>query len=67
MTRVLSVVAATLLAIAAVPTQAPADVMNFKLLTRYSQASFRSDAPLETFVGTSALEIPPSPRRERQR
>ena len=30
--------------------------MSFKLLTNYSQASFRSDAPLETFVGTSALE-----------
>ena len=35
---------------------AAADVMTFKLLTNYSQASFRSDAPLETFVGTSALE-----------
>ena len=33
-----------------------ADTLNFKLLTNYSQASFRSDAPLETFVGTSALE-----------
>jgi polyisoprenoid-binding protein YceI len=30
--------------------------MNFKLLINYSQASFKSDAPLETFVGTSALE-----------
>ena len=35
---------------------AAADVITFKLLTNYSQASFRSDAPLETFVGTSALE-----------
>jgi len=49
---------------------AAAESMNFKLLTNYSQASFRSDAPLETFVGTSALEsiqersrwIPPSPK-----
>jgi polyisoprenoid-binding protein YceI len=40
----------------AVPLSAAADLMNFKLLTNYSQASFRSDAPLETFVGTSALE-----------
>ncbi len=56
MKRVLSMVGATLLAVAALPIQAQADVMNFKLLTRYSQASFRSDAPLETFVGTSALE-----------
>jgi polyisoprenoid-binding protein YceI len=40
----------------AAPLSAAADLMNFKLLTNYSQASFRSDAPLETFVGTSALE-----------
>ena len=40
----------------AAPLTAAADVMSFKLLTNYSQASFRSDAPLETFVGTSALE-----------
>jgi polyisoprenoid-binding protein YceI len=40
----------------AAPLPAAADAMNFKLLTNYSQASFRSDAPLETFVGTSALE-----------
>ena len=40
----------------AAPLTAAAEVMSFKLLTNYSQASFRSDAPLETFVGTSALE-----------
>lgn len=56
MRRILLVLTAALLAVAALPVPAPADVMNFKLLTRYSQASFRSDAPLETFVGTSALE-----------
>jgi polyisoprenoid-binding protein YceI len=38
------------------PTVAGADPIKFKVLTNYSQASFRSDAPLETFVGTSALE-----------
>ena len=38
------------------PVTAAAEMMSFKLLTNYSQASFRSDAPLETFVGTSALE-----------
>jgi len=38
------------------PLAAAAEPMSFKLLTNYSQASFRSDAPLETFVGTSALE-----------
>jgi len=37
-------------------TPAVAETLNFTLLTKYSQASFRSDAPLETFVGTSALE-----------
>ena len=40
----------------ALPLAAAAETINFKLLTNYSQASFRSDAPLETFVGTSALE-----------
>src|SRR5262249_33277069 len=38
------------------PVTAVAEMMSFKLLTNYWQASFRSDAPLETFVGTSALE-----------
>lgn len=45
-----------LVLLTAAPLTAAADLMNFKLLTNYSQASFRSDAPLETFVGTSALE-----------
>jgi polyisoprenoid-binding protein YceI len=40
----------------AAPLTAAAEPMSFKLLTNYSQASFRSDAPLETFIGTSALE-----------
>lgn len=38
------------------PAPTLAETITFKLLTNYSQASFRSDAPLETFVGTSALE-----------
>ena len=38
------------------PSVAAAQTMNFKLLTNYSQASFKSDAPLETIVGTSALD-----------
>ena len=54
--RRLLAVAMTVLVGVALPFPAHADLMNFKLLTRYSQASFRSDAPLETFVGTSALE-----------
>jgi polyisoprenoid-binding protein YceI len=48
--------ALALVLVTAAPLPAVADAMNFKLLTNYSQASFRSDAPLETFVGTSALE-----------
>jgi polyisoprenoid-binding protein YceI len=49
-------VALAAVAVALLPPPAAAETMNFKLLTNYSQASFRSDAPLETFVGTSALE-----------
>ena len=51
-----SYVLALLAAVGLLPTVAGADVMKFNVLTAYSQASFRSDAPLETFVGTSALE-----------
>jgi polyisoprenoid-binding protein YceI len=36
--------------------QAHADVMSFKLLPNYSRATFKSDAPLETFVGNTAAE-----------
>jgi polyisoprenoid-binding protein YceI len=49
-------VLALVLAVSILPTVAGADPIKFKILTNYSQASFRSDAPLETFVGTSALE-----------
>ena len=49
-------VALGVVAMAVLPPPAGADTINFKLLTNYSQVSFRSDAPLETFVGTSALE-----------
>ena len=31
-----------------------AETMNFKLLPHYSRATFKSDAPLETFVGHTA-------------
>jgi polyisoprenoid-binding protein YceI len=54
--RYAALILAQLFAVLAMPVAATADLMNFKLLTNYSQASFRSDAPLETFVGTSALE-----------
>ena len=36
------------------PAAALAETMNFKLLPRYSRATFKSDAPLETFVGNTA-------------
>jgi polyisoprenoid-binding protein YceI len=49
-------VLALVAAVGLLPTVAGAEVLKFKILTNYSQASFRSDAPLETFVGTSALE-----------
>ena len=40
--------------VSAGPVAALADTMNFKLLPRYSRATFKSDAPLETFIGTTA-------------
>jgi polyisoprenoid-binding protein YceI len=36
--------------------QAHAESMSFKLLPNYSRATFKSDAPLETFVGNTAAE-----------
>jgi polyisoprenoid-binding protein YceI len=39
-----------------VASQAHADAMSFKLLPNYSRATFKSDAPLETFVGNTAAE-----------
>ena len=48
-------VAGTVVAlVSAGPTPALAETMNFKLLPRYSRATFKSDAPLETFIGTTA-------------
>jgi polyisoprenoid-binding protein YceI len=40
----------------AAPAAAWADTTNFKLLKNYSRATFKSDAPLETFVGNTAAE-----------
>ncbi len=48
--------AALAVALLGAATTVAAEPITFTLLTRYSQASFKSDAPLETFVGTSALE-----------
>jgi len=51
---------ARVLAVALVPVLGPgpafADVIAFKLLPNYSRATFKSDAPLETFVGNTAAE-----------
>jgi polyisoprenoid-binding protein YceI len=44
------------LVIALAASQAHADAMSFKLLRNYSRATFKSDAPLETFVGNTAAE-----------
>jgi len=40
----------------ALPAAGWADTMTFKLLPNYSRATFKSDAPLETFVGNTAAE-----------
>ena len=46
---------ATLALVVALATgQARADALSFKLLPNYSRATFKSDAPLETFVGNTA-------------
>src|SRR5438309_10867044 len=51
---------ARVLAVVLVPVLGPgpafADVIAFKLLPNYSRATFKSDAPLETFVGNTAAE-----------
>jgi polyisoprenoid-binding protein YceI len=39
-----------------VPAAAMADTISFKLLRNQSRATFKSDAPLETFVGNTAAE-----------
>jgi polyisoprenoid-binding protein YceI len=39
---------------ALLPSAAYAEPINFKMLSNYSRATFKSDAPLETIVGTTA-------------
>lgn len=56
MTRSRTVVALSLVVGLLVPVAAWADTMNFKLAKNYSRATFKSDAPLETFVGNTAAE-----------
>jgi polyisoprenoid-binding protein YceI len=38
------------------PAAVEADPITFKMLSNYSRATFKSDAPLETFVGNTAAE-----------
>ena len=56
MIRAIRGLAWTLAVVLAVPAAASADTMDFKLLKNYSRATFKSDAPLETFVGNTAAE-----------
>ena len=50
----IAVAGAVVVFVCAGPAAALAETMNFKLLPRYSRATFKSDAPLETFIGTTA-------------
>jgi polyisoprenoid-binding protein YceI len=54
MIRLLRLGALALAAAALMPPVAFADPMNFKMLSTYSRATFKTDAPLETIVGTTA-------------
>jgi polyisoprenoid-binding protein YceI len=54
MIRSLSLGALGLTAAALMPPAAFADPINFKMLSNYSRATFKTDAPLETIVGTTA-------------
>jgi len=56
MTRAVRGLAWALAVCLVAPVAAGADTMNFKLLKNYSRATFKSDAPLETFVGNTAAE-----------
>ena len=51
MMRATILMLAALVAVAVVPLPGQAQTLEFKLLPRYSIATFKSDAPLETFVG----------------
>jgi len=54
MSRALTAAVLAGLAVTAAATTAAADALSFKLLPRYSYATFKSDAPLETVVGHTA-------------
>ena len=54
MIRRLSLGALALIVTSAVPGAAFAEPMTFKMLSNYSRATFKTDAPLETIVGNTA-------------
>jgi polyisoprenoid-binding protein YceI len=54
MTRRIAVGLLVLFLTAGAPILAAAETITFKLLPTYSRATFKSDAPLETFVGNTA-------------
>ena len=54
MIRRLALGALALTALAALPQAAFPEPISFKMLSTYSRATFKTDAPLETIVGTTA-------------
>lgn len=56
MIRRCSLAAVAALGLALAPPPALAETMSFKMLPNYSRATFKTDAPLETIVGTTAGE-----------
>ena len=54
MIRRLAMSILTLSAVAALPQAAFPEPISFKMLSTYSRATFKTDAPLETIVGTTA-------------
>ena len=56
MRRLLALTLYAVLTLVLAPVPSPADPALFKLLSNYSRATFKSDAPLETIVGNTAAE-----------
>ena len=56
MTRRMTALATVALVLGLTHGPACAETMALKLLPNYSRATFKSDAPLETFVGNTAAE-----------
>jgi polyisoprenoid-binding protein YceI len=54
MLRRLPVVVIALTVVAVLPAVAAAEAIQLKMLSNYSRATFKTDAPLETIVGTTA-------------